>query len=70
MKAGLISRTRELVYMPGARKPGRQVHEISDAWELEIMGMSSQSLTDKEIQKMNFQVIDSHSDAHHYIDIS
>lgn len=56
--------------MPRARKPGRQVREISDAWEPEILGMSSQSLADKEIQKMNFQVIGSHIDVHHYIDIS
>lgn len=51
LKAGLINRTTELVYMPRARKPGRQVREISDAWEPEILGMSSQSLADKEIQK-------------------
>lgn len=56
--------------MPRARKPGKQVREISDAWEPEIVGMSSQSLVDKEIQKMNFQVIDNHIDVHHYIEIS
>jgi len=33
--------------MPRARKPGRQVREITDAWEAEILGMSSQSLADK-----------------------
>lgn len=55
LKAGLINRTTELVYMPRARKPGRQVREISDAWEPEILGMSSQSLADKEIQKWTFK---------------
>lgn len=53
-----------------AWKPGRQVHEISDAWDPDILGISSQSLADKEIQKMNFQVIDSHIDVHCYIAIS
>lgn len=70
MKAGLISRTKEMVYMHRPRKPGRQVHEISDAWEPEILGMSLQSQADKKIQKMNFQWIDSHIDVHHCIDIS
>lgn len=38
--------------------------------DAEILDMSSQSLADKEIQKMSFQVIDSHIDVHHNIDIS
>ena len=56
--------------MPRARKSGKQVRETSDAWEPEMLGMPSQSLPDKEIQKMNFQVTDSHIDVRHYIDIS
>lgn len=54
LESGLISRTKEVIYMHRPRKPGRQVHEISDAWEPEILGMSLQSQADKKIQKMNF----------------